>query len=83
MAGGLVELGQGYKDLSRKMFSDVADREEQRKRANELIKQEEQASTLSLAGTGAAIGSQVYPGWGTLIGGAIGLLGGFAANGNF
>lgn len=34
-------------------------------------------NTLSGAGTGAALGSQILPGWGTAIGGTIGALGGF------
>ena len=41
------------------------------------------ASALGGAATGAAMGSEIYPGWGTLIGAGIGAVGGYAQGGGF
>lgn len=79
---GLLGLGQAYKQQNRELWSNLADREERRNRVNDEIKQQKQASTLSLAGTGAMMGGQIGGPWGAVIGGAVGLLGGLATNGD-
>lgn len=69
-----MDIGTGYRDLSRQMLSDVAARKEERKRYNDSIRQQKQASTLSATGSGAVVGATVGGPWGALIGGAVGFL---------
>lgn len=72
----LVGLGQAYKDDALTLFRERARQEQRRKEANEAIETQKKVGQASLAATGATIGTEISPGWGTVIGGAIGLIAG-------
>jgi hypothetical protein len=73
---GLVGTGQAYQDQAMYGLEQAADLEERRNMQTRRNKTSRVQSEASLAGTGAAIGTQIAPGWGTVIGGAAGLLAG-------
>lgn len=81
MSYGLVQSGHKFKDEAMQGLSDVARLEENRDRTNENLKQEkkntETNAVMSGATTGAMMGSQIMPGWGTVIGGVVGAVGGW------
>lgn len=71
---GLMSVGRQYKDQGIAGLESAYAREDERDRFNKGVEQAEYSEKLSGAASGAAIGTQIMPGWGTLIGAGVGLL---------
>lgn len=72
MAYGLLNAGQATKNQAMTGLKQNAEEEQKRNMMNEQMKQGERTQSASMAGTGAAIGTYIMPGWGTAIGAAAG-----------
>lgn len=71
-----MDMGKSTKSQSKQSLNTLADMEQNREITNNQIDSQKKGSQMSGTATGAIIGTQILPGWGTAIGGAIGLLGG-------
>lgn len=82
MAYGLVHTGRAIKSDALQGMEKVQQNEQQREMRNDQIEQAEStqktASVSGGAAVGAQVGTQIMPGWGTLIGAGIGALAGWA-----
>ena len=78
MATGLLNTGLVYKSRALSGFMDTAKEESRIDEENKQLKAQAKAQKIttigSSVGTGAAIGSEILPGWGTLIGAGIGFI---------
>ncbi len=72
MSYGLVDIGNRSKQNAINSFSMLDQQEQQRKANNEQMKNAKKAGLVSMAGTGAAIGTAIMPGIGTAVGAALG-----------
>ena len=70
----LTDLNRMMKSEAIQGIAQTESAEQQRKQTNEQIKTAEKAGTLGAVGAGAAVGTQIMPGWGTLIGAGVGFL---------
>ena len=70
----LTDLNRMMKSEAIQGIAQAESAEQQRKQTNEQIKTAEKAGTLGAVGAGAAVGTQIMPGWGTLIGAGVGFL---------
>jgi len=77
--GGLVSVGASHRQNSDSALSQASNIERQNEITEKRMKQQqEQAESqqqTSAVATGATIGTQISPGWGTVIGAAVGFLG--------
>ncbi len=75
---GLIQTGIQYRSRALEGFVRQSAQQQQIEQANEEMKAQQSAQksaiTGSLVGTGAMIGTYVYPGIGTVIGAAAGFL---------
>jgi hypothetical protein len=82
MSGGLVGNSRSFDDITRRMLADVATNESQQEAEYQQAKTADRSNSMSLAGTGAAMGYMIGAGAsvggpaGAAIGGGLGLLAG-------
>ena len=73
----LLGLGSAQKKAGMALLGNAAEADTKRQIQNKQMEQEAQAGNTQLGATaGAQIGTMVSPGWGTLIGGALGAIAG-------
>lgn len=72
---GMIGTGQAYERQAQTGLEDAEKLEDRRNAETKANKQARVSNTASMAGTGASLGSYFGP-WGTLIGGAVGLVAG-------
>ncbi len=74
---GLAGMGMQQQKEATDMLGKAADEEQRRNIANKQAEQQRKTTNMTTgATTGAMIGTQIMPGWGTVIGGAIGAIAG-------
>ena len=73
---GLIGTGTTYRQQAEALASRSDDLSQRRKEENEMIDQADKQQKISLTTTGAMVGTEISPGWGTLIGAGIGYLAG-------
>lgn len=78
---GLVGMGQKQQNEALGMLGQAAEEEQKRKLENERLEHERKQGNVQLGATagalaGATYGSEILPGWGTVIGGVLGAVGG-------
>jgi hypothetical protein len=76
MSYSIMDMGKSTKFQSRKSLTTLADLEKNREITNNRIDSQKKSSQISGVASGAMIGTQILPGWGTLIGAGVGLLAG-------
>jgi uncharacterized membrane protein len=76
MSYSIMDMGNSTKAQSKGSLKTLADMEQNREMTNNSLKQQKKGNQMSGAASGAMIGTMIMPGWGTAIGGAIGLIGG-------
>jgi F0F1-type ATP synthase assembly protein I len=76
--GGLVSVGQSHRQNSDAALGRASTLEQRNKRTEKRMEQKQKAAEsqqqTSAVATGATIGTQISPGWGTVIGAGVGLL---------
>lgn len=73
----LLGLGSAQKRQGMALLGQAAESDTRRQIQNRQMEQEAQAGNTQLGATaGAQIGTMISPGWGTLIGGALGAIAG-------
>jgi outer membrane lipoprotein SlyB len=72
----LLAVGKSTKNRANTSLKSLADMETNREMQNDQLDAQHKSNQMSGAATGAMIGTQIMPGWGTVIGGTIGLLAG-------
>lgn len=72
--GGLISVGRGNVNEAISGMSDQASMEQKRDMANKQMEQAEKNQKMQAAAAGATVGTMIYPGIGTIIGGALGYL---------
>jgi uncharacterized membrane protein len=65
-----------YQNLGFGALQKVAQMQQQREQFNSQASAQHKQNIMGGAASGAAIGSEIMPGWGTVIGGVVGALGG-------
>lgn len=68
----LISVGRGYKGQAHTGMMNTLQRQDRRDQFNQGVKDAEKAELVTGAASGAAIGTQILPGWGTALGAAIG-----------
>jgi uncharacterized membrane protein len=76
MSYSIMDMGNSTKSQSKQSLTTLADLEQSREITNNQIDSQKKSSQMTGAASGAIIGTQVLPGWGTAIGAGIGLLAG-------
>ena len=76
MAYSIMDMGNSTKSQSKQSLKTLADMEQNREMVNDQNKQQKKNGQMSSAASGAIIGTQIMPGWGTAIGIVVGYLGG-------
>lgn len=72
----LLAVGKSIKNRANTSLKSLADMENNRNMQNDNLDAQHKSNQVSGAATGAIIGTQIMPGWGTAIGAGIGLLAG-------
>jgi len=73
---GLIGLGQNYRQQAQALAGQSDELKFRREQENQMIKNAKIQRQASLTATGAMVGTEISPGWGTLIGAGIGLIAG-------
>ena len=76
MAYSIMQAGQSTKNKATGSLKSLSDMEQNRDMTNENLDQQQKSSQMSGAASGAMIGTQIMPGWGTAIGAAVGFVAG-------
>ncbi|ANS04623.1 MULTISPECIES: glycine zipper domain-containing protein [Pseudoalteromonas] len=76
MSYSIMNAGQSTKAKSTQSLKTLSDMEQNREIANDQADQAQKNSQMSGTATGAMIGTQIMPGWGTAIGAVIGFAAG-------
>jgi len=76
MAYSILQAGQSTKNKATGSLKSLSDMEQNRDMTNENLDQQQKSSQMSGAASGAMIGTQIMPGWGTAIGAAVGFVAG-------
>lgn len=74
MGYGILDVGAQTRQQGMAGLRDAANRESELEAANKGFKTARKAQTMSSVGAGAAVGTMVMPGIGTVIGAGIGFL---------
>ncbi|MFL9590420.1 bacteriocin [Aeromonas schubertii] len=74
MGYGLIDIGAQTRRQALQGMQESAQLDEQREAMNKDLKAQKKTQTMSSIGAGAAIGTYIMPGWGTVIGAAAGAL---------
>lgn len=70
----IVNRGLGIRDDANQAYSSLSGMEAKRNATNNQIRDAERQQTIGNVASGAMIGTQIMPGWGTAIGAGVGLL---------
>ena len=76
MSYSLLNTGDSLKSQADGSLNTLVNMEQKREATNDQIDQTKKSNKMSGAATGAMIGTQIMPGWGTAIGAAAGFLAG-------
>ncbi len=77
---GLIGTGLQYRQQAEALASKSDEMSRDRVKEETMKKQAKTQNQVSLATTGATVGTQIAPGWGTLIGAGVGYLAGSLFN---
>ncbi|WP_206015966.1 hypothetical protein [Pseudoalteromonas sp. Z1A2] len=76
MSYSIMQAGQSTKNKATGSLKTLSDLEQNREMTNNNLDQQQKSAQLSGAGSGAMIGTQIMPGWGTAIGAVVGFAAG-------
>lgn len=74
MGYGLIDLGAQTRRQGLQGLQESAQLDEQREAMNKRLRSQQRGQTMTNIGTGAAVGTMVMPGIGTVIGAGLGAL---------
>ncbi|TVU80211.1 bacteriocin [Pseudoalteromonas neustonica] len=76
MSYSIMQAGQSTKGKATGSLKTLSDMEQNREMRNDQAEQQTKNSQMSGAASGAMIGTQIMPGWGTAIGAVVGFAAG-------
>lgn len=76
MSYSIMQAGQSTKGKATGSLKTLSDLEQNREMRNDQAEQQQENAQMSGAASGAMIGTQAMPGWGTAIGAVIGFAAG-------
>ncbi len=76
MGYSIMQAGQSTKNKATGSLKTLSDMEQNREMTNDNLDQQQKSAQMSGAASGAMIGTQIMPGWGTAIGAAVGFVAG-------
>ncbi|NRA62489.1 MAG: bacteriocin [Psychrobium sp.] len=76
MSYSIMDMGNSTKKQAKQSLDTLSKLEQNREQINAQNKQKKKGNQLSGMASGAMIGTQIMPGWGTAIGAAVGFLAG-------
>ena len=71
-----MQAGQSTKNKVTGSLKTLSDLEQNREMTNNNLEQQQKSAQMSGTASGAMIGTQIMPGWGTAIGAAVGYVAG-------
>lgn len=74
MGYGLIDIGAQTRRQALQGLQESAQLDEQRETLNKRLRSQQRGQTMTNIGTGAAVGTMVMPGIGTMIGAGLGAL---------
>ncbi|MBH0017422.1 glycine zipper domain-containing protein [Pseudoalteromonas sp. NGC95] len=76
MSYSIMQAGQSTKNKATGSLKTLSDLEQNREMTNNNLEQQQKSAQMSGTASGAMIGTQIMPGWGTAIGAAVGFVAG-------
>lgn len=74
MGYGLIDIGAQTRRQALQGLQELAQLDDQREAMNKRLRSQQRGQTMTNIGTGAAVGTMVMPGIGTVIGAGLGAL---------
>ena len=76
MSYSIMQAGQSTKNKATGSLKTLSDLEQNREMTNNNLEQQQKSAQMSGTASGAMIGTQIMPGWGTAIGAVVGFVAG-------